>query len=129
MTDDDFGPPSSHVSLSAGTAAGLAGVLIGCALLISACTLMTFNVILYSRGFRGIPVDLARVGAVAGVGGVFLLGVFAVVCAARGWSAAARSGESQTLSVAGTFAAGAGLIAWIVAGTNLCMIVFDPTIG
>ena len=71
MHDDDFGPPSpTQLSLSTGTAGGLAGLLIGCSLLISACALMVFNILLFSHGFRGIPRDLAKLGGVVGVLGI-----------------------------------------------------------
>jgi hypothetical protein len=126
VTDDDFVPPvSTHFALSTGTGAGLAGVLIGCALLVSACALMAFNVLLFMRGFRDIPLNLARIGGVIGVGGVVVLGLYAVTSGLRGWSAAARGGESTALGVAGTAAGVVGLIAWLVAGINLLIILFS----
>lgn len=125
MTDDDYAPPSTtHLALSTGTAAGLAGLVIGCTLLISSCALMVFNILLFSRGFRGIPRDLAQLGGVIGVVGVALLGVCGVTMGARGWAAANRGGESSALGVAGTVAGAAGLVAWLIAGTDLVFILF-----
>lgn len=126
MHDDDFVPPSStQLSLSTGFAGGLAGVLIGCTLLLSACVLMVFNILLFSRGFRGIPRELAQIGGVIGVCGVIALGVAGVISGIRGWAAANRSGESNTLGTAGTLAAGVGLVAWIIAGIDLIFILFE----
>jgi hypothetical protein len=125
VTDDDFGPPSpTQLSLSTGTAAGLAGLLIGCSLLISACALMMFNVVLFSIGMRGIPVGLAQLGGIIGAGGVAILGAFGVASGLRGWSAANRDGESNALGIAGTAAGIVGLIAWIIAGIDLIFILF-----
>lgn len=126
MTEDDYLPPASAanaVSLSASTSAGLAGLLIGCTLLVSACALMVFNVLLFRGGLRGIPIDLARVGAIVGVFGVALLGVLAVVCGVRSWGGA-RRGESALLGAAATAAGVVGLVAWLVAGIDLVMILF-----
>lgn len=125
MTEDDYLPPSTgSVSLSAGAAAGLAGLLIGCTLIISACVLMVFNVILFSRGFVGIPIGLAQLGGVIGVPSVALLGVFAVGFGFKSWGSV-RSGESGVLGAAATAAGGAGLVAWLIAGINLLIILFS----
>ncbi len=124
MTEDEYMPPASAanaVSFSASAGAGLAGLLIGCTLLISACALMVFNVLLFRGGLRGIPIDLARAGAVVGVLGVALLGVLAVVCGAR--SCGVRRGESKALGVAATAAAVVGLVGWLIAGIDLIMIL------
>jgi hypothetical protein len=122
--EDDYGVPTSgSVSLSPGTGWGLAGLLIGCTLLVSSCALMAFNVLLFSRGFRGIPRDLAQIGGVIGVTGVAVLGVLAVVFGARGWAAASRREESVALGVAGTAAGVVGLVAWLIAGINLLAIL------
>ena len=124
MTDDDFAPPStSHVALSAGTGAGLAGLLIGCTLLVSACILMVFNVILFSLGMRGIPRDLAQLGGLIGAVGVAALGVFAVASGVRGWNAANRAGESNALGIAGTLAGAVGLVAWLIAAIDMLAIM------
>ena len=126
MTDDDFVPPlANQLTLSAGTGWGLAGLLIGCTLLISACALLVFNVLLFIQGMRGVPRDLARLGGVIGVGGVVLLGACAVGFGLRGWSAANRVGESPALGVAGTVSGSVGLVAWIIAGTDLIFILFS----
>src|SRR5262245_10540143 len=106
MSEDDFLPPPPTVmtlSLSKSTASGLASLLIGCSLLISACVLLVFNVILFTRGMRGIPEELARVGGLIGVFGVTLLGVLAVSLGLRSWGAA-RRGESRALGLAATAA-------------------------
>ena len=127
--DDEYLPPSASahatpISLSHGTAAGLAALLIGCALLISACVLMTFNVLLFRGGLRGIPMGLAQFGAVLGVGSVAALGLVAVVLGVRGWGAT-KEGESKALAVAGTGAAVGGWVAWMIAGVNLLIILFS----
>lgn len=126
MTDDEYAPPTTPagVALSTGTGAGLAGLLIGCTLLISACALMVFNVLLFIQGMRGVPRDLAQIGGIAGVSGVTILGVCGVTFGARGWVAANRTGESNALGIAGTATATVGLIAWIVAGADLIFILF-----
>src|SRR5688572_16343436 len=127
MTEDDFLPPSNTtVSLSAGTAAGLAGLLIGCTLIVSACVLMVFNVVLFSRGFRGIPIGLAQFGGAVGVPSVALLGVLAVGFGFKSWGSV-RCGESGALGAAATAASGAGLVAWLVAGINLLIILFSAS--
>ncbi|MBN9120905.1 MAG: hypothetical protein J0I06_17430, partial [Planctomycetes bacterium] len=100
MSEDEFLPPptAATLSLSRSTSAGLAGLLIGCTLLVSACVLMVFNVILFSRGMRGVPEELARIGGVIGVLGVALLGALAVLLGLRSWGTA-RRGESRALGV------------------------------
>jgi hypothetical protein len=125
MTDDDFLPPSAtQIALSPSAGAGIAGLLIGCTLLVSACMLMVFNVILHTRGLLGVPRDLAQVGGFIGTGVVALLGVFAVVLGIRSWGAA-RKGESRALGIGATAASAVGLIAWLVAGIDLMMILLD----
>ena len=120
MTEDEYAIPGpGSVSLSPAVGWGLAGLLIGCTLLLSACVLMVFNVLLFMRGMRGVPRDLAQVGGVIGVGGVALLGVLAVIFGYRGWSAASRREESGALGVAGCAAGAVGLVAWLIAGIDL----------
>ena len=124
MNDDDFAPPTvNHLALSTGTAAGLAGLLIGCTLLISACALMVFNVLLFSRGMRGIPRDLAQAGGFIGAVGVAALGLFAVTSGIRGWNAANRNGESIALGIAGTLAGVVGLVAWLIAAIDMLAVL------
>lgn len=119
MWDDDEPLPGAG-----GPAAwGLAGLLIGCTLLLSACTLMVFNVILFLSGLNNIPLDLARPAAMVATGGVAALGVLALVFGVRGWAGAARRGESAAFGVAGTAAAAVGLIAWLVAGVDLLAVL------
>jgi hypothetical protein len=125
MTDDDYYPLSTTpVTLSRGTSAGIAALVIGCTLLVSACVLMAFNILLFGHGLRGIPVGLAKFGAVLGVGSVAVLGLVAVVLGFRSWGAT-QDGESQALGVAATAAGGAGFVAWGIAGTNLLIILFS----
>ncbi len=129
MTDDDYLPPSSStsttpISLSPSTGAALSALLIGCALLISACVLMAFNVLLFRGGLRGIPIGLAQFGAVLGIGSIAVLGLVAIVLGIRGW-AAAREGESRAVGVAGTAAGIGGWVAWMIAGINLLIILFS----
>jgi hypothetical protein len=123
MDDEYHIPETNSVSLSPGVGWGLAGLLIGCTLLVSACALMVFNVLLFRTGFRGIPVDWAQLGAVIGTGGVALLGIFAVWCGTRGWSSATQRGETAAFGVAGTISAAVGLVAWLIAGIDLLAIL------
>ena len=53
------------------------------------------------------------------------LGQLGVVCGFRGLLAARREGESTLLPVAGAYAGGFGLIAWIIAGIDLIFILFS----
>jgi hypothetical protein len=121
MSDEEYSP-SDRGSSVLGSGWGLAGLLIGCTLLMSACVLMVFNILLFRGGLRGIPLDAARAAAVGAVAGVALLGVCAVVFGLRGWSAVKR-GESVALGVAGTFAGLVGLVAWLVAGGDLLLVL------
>ena len=124
MSEEDYAiPTSGSVSLSPGTGWGLGALLIGCTLLVSSCALMVFNVLLFARGLRGIPRDLAQLGGVIGVVGVALLGLLAVVFGLRGWAAAAHREESIALGVAGTAAGLVGLVAWLIAGIDLLAIL------
>lgn len=124
MADDDYGVGgSSGVSLTPGAAGGLSALLVGLALLVSACALMVFNVILFGIGMRGIPVEAARVGGVIGVVGVALLGLLGVVVGIRAWAAAARNRESLALGGLGTAAAVVGLVGWLIAGVDLVLIL------
>ncbi|AMV23255.1 hypothetical protein VT84_02520 [Gemmata sp. SH-PL17] len=125
MSEDDFVPPStsSALALSPGTGGGLAGLAIGCTLLISACVLMVFNVILFGRGLVDVPRDLAQYGGLIGTTGVAILGLIAVIISVRSWSAARQSGESVALNVAATAASLVGLVAWLIAGIDLMMIL------
>jgi hypothetical protein len=123
MNDDDYYPPSANqVSLSPCAGAGVASLAIGCTMLASACVMMAVNVVLFRGGLWGVPIPLALIGTVIGIGSIAALGAFATVLGIRGWNAA-REGESKAPAVAGTFAAAGGLVAWIIAGTNLFMIL------
>lgn len=126
MTEDDYLPPTADhgLSLSATTGAGLAGLLIGCTLLLSACVLMVFNVMLFTRGLWGVPIDLARVGGGIGVLGVALLGVLAVACGVKSWRGGRRDGSS-VLGIAAMAAGAVGLVAWLIAGIDLMMILLQ----
>jgi hypothetical protein len=132
MRDDEYLPPDydspSGFTLSRSTGAGLAGLLIGCTLLVSACVLMTFNILLhshFSHGLHGIPIGLSLVGAAIGLPSVTLLGVFGFVMGIRSWSAVPR-GEAGALGAAATFAGFVGMAAWVIAATNLVMILLTP---
>lgn len=121
VSDEDYPFPDRGSVVGSGW--GLAGLLIGCALLPSACALMAFNVLLFRGGLRGIPLDVARPAAVAGVLGVLLLGLCAIGFGVRGWAGAGRRGESAALGVAGTAAAAVGFVAWGIAGVNLLAVL------
>jgi hypothetical protein len=129
MTEDEFLPadPPTGLTLSRSTSAGLAGLVIGCTLLVSACVLMAFNVLLFVHFFagrRGLPIGLALVGATIGLSGVAVLGVVAFVLGIRSWSSA-RAGEARALGVAATLAGLVGLIAWLIASINLMVILLS----
>lgn len=127
--DDEFLPPSSSthaapVALSQSAGAGLTALLIGCTLLISACVLMAFNVVLFRGGLGGIPIKLAIFGAVLGLGSVAAMGMVGIVIGIRGWSVA-HADEPRVLAVGGTAAAIGGWVGWMIAATNLMMILLS----
>jgi hypothetical protein len=125
VSDDEYIPPgSTSVSLSAGVAWGVAAMAVGCTLLLSACVLMVFNILLFTHGLFGIPRDWARIGGGIGVGGVAVLGLCAIGFGVKGWNAALRRGESTAFGVAGTIIALVGFVAWAVAGIDLLAILF-----
>jgi hypothetical protein len=122
MSEDDFHPPiGGFVGLDA--AWGLAGLLIGCALLVSSCTLMVFNIVLFRGGLAGVPLDIARPAAVVGVIAVAGLGAAATGFGVRGWAGAVRRGESAALGVAGSMTGLVGLVAWFIAGGDLLAVL------
>ncbi|MBP3959350.1 hypothetical protein J8F10_29240 [Gemmata sp. G18] len=125
MSEDDYTPPSTAptLSLSPGTGAGIAGLVIGCTLLLSACVLMVFNVILFVQGMRDVPRDLAQCGGLIGTTGGAVLGLISVGISVRGWDATRRSGESSVLGFAAFAASVVGLGAWLIAGIDLMMIL------
>ena len=123
MDDEYHFPESNSVSLSAGVGWSLASLSIGCTLLISACVLMVFNIILFESRLRGIPKELAQIGGVIGMVAVALLGVCAVLWGYRGWSAAVRKGEATALGVAGTVVSVVGLVAWLIAAIDLLAVL------
>jgi hypothetical protein len=120
---DDSLDESATPAFWASSAWGFSGLLIGCTLLLSACTLMVFNVILFRGGLFGIPAELARVAGIVGVAGVACLGLLAVGCGVRGWLTATGGRGAVAFGVAGTAAALAGLVAWLIAGADLLAIL------
>jgi hypothetical protein len=123
MDDDYHFPEQNSVSLSAGFGWGLAALLIGCSLLMSACMLMVFNVILFRSGMGGIPRELAQIGGVIGMVSVALLGACGAWWGYRGWSAAVRQKESTAMGVAGTVVSVVGLVAWLIAAIDLLAVL------
>lgn len=115
IDDDEYRPGAPASERNADLARGLGALLIGLALLLGACVLEVFNVLLFRSGFRGIPLDLARVGGIVGCGAVALLGLFALIQGFR----AGRGGFGALAPLA----AGVGLIAWLIASINLIMIL------
>jgi len=97
---------------------GLSALLIGCALLLSACTLMVFNVILFHGGLRGIPIELAHYAGIIGTAGVAILGLVSIGFGIRGWQSGAAG-----FGVAGTVASLVGLVAWLIASGDLLAIL------
>ncbi len=102
---------------------GFSALLIGCTLLLAACTLMVFNVILFHGGFAGIPVELARAAGLIGVLGVALLGIFSVGFGFRGWVMSRDDRGPSGLGIAGTAMSAVGLVAWLIAGGDLLAIL------
>jgi hypothetical protein len=88
---------TESLSLTPGTAWGLAALLVGCSLLISACALMVFNVTMFGIGLRGVNKEFDQPGGVIGALSVALLGVCSTLWGYRGWSAAVHKGESTAL--------------------------------
>jgi hypothetical protein len=123
MDDEYHFPEVNSISLSAGFGWGLAALLVGCCLLMSACTLMVFNILLFMKGLQGIPIELAQIGGVIGMVSVALLGICAAWWGFRGWSAAVRQGESTAMGVAGTVVAVVGLVAWLIAAIDLLAVL------
>jgi hypothetical protein len=115
--DDDYRPGAPAGTRTEEFARGLAALLIGLALLLSACVLEVFNVLLFRGGMRGIPRDLSLVGGFVGCGAVSLLGLFAAV---KGAGAVRRTGFGWLAPLAATV----GLIAWLIASVNLMAILF-----
>lgn len=126
MSEDDYLPPGSATGVwpSRAAGAGLVALAVGCALLVSACVMMCFNVLLFRGGLGGIPRGLGLFAAFLGVGSVALMGLVAVISGARGWAAVGED-EPKALSAGGTAAAAGGLVAWLIAGTNLLIILLS----
>jgi drug/metabolite transporter (DMT)-like permease len=104
---------------------GLASLLIGCTLLVAACVLLVFNVLLFRGGPAGIPTGLALVGGLIGSLAVSILGLASLLFGIWGWRHAHVVGESPALGVAGVIASFAGLVAWLIAAIDLMMILFS----
>jgi hypothetical protein len=120
---DDHDEPTPIPEFWRSAAWGFSALVIGCTLLLSACVLMVFNVILFHGGFQGIPVELSQAVGTVGVIGVALLGLVSLWLGIRGWSMASGGRGSVALGVAGTATSLVGLIAWLIAGGDLLMIL------
>jgi hypothetical protein len=112
MLDEDFqhDPSSSRRVSSQGW--GLAGLLIGCSLVVAGPIMMVFGVLLEERRL-GFPLGLALLATGLAMGVVALLGVLGMVCGLRGWNRSIAQNESTSLGVAGTWASLIGLLVWL----------------
>jgi hypothetical protein len=104
---------------------GLASLLIGCTLLVAACGVLVFNVLLFRTGPAGIPVSLALAGGLIGSLVVTALGAASLMFGMRGWQQASATRSSPALGIAGMTASGAGLVAWLIAAIDLIMILYS----
>jgi hypothetical protein len=104
---------------------GLASLFIGCTLLLAACIILVFNVLLFRGGPAGIPVGLAFMGGLIGTAGLSALGLASFMFGVYGWRQAHMIGSSPALAVAGVFVSLAGLMAWLIAAIDLLMILLS----
>jgi drug/metabolite transporter (DMT)-like permease len=102
---------------------GLASLLIGCTLLIAACVLLVFNVVLFRAGPAGIPTALAFAAGLIGALVVCALSVASVLFGIWGWQEAQAERASAGLSVAGITVSFVGSITWLIAAIDLNMIL------
>src|SRR5262245_42090982 len=94
---------------------GLASLLIGCALLVAACVVLVFNVLLFRGGPAGIPTGLAFAGGLIGTLVVSALGLASLLFGIRASQQAYAAGSSPALGVAGVVTSFAGLLVWLIA--------------
>jgi hypothetical protein len=71
---------------------GLASLVIGCTLLLAACIILAFNVLLFRGGPAGIPVGLAFMGGLIGTAALSALGLASFLFGVYGWGQPRRSG-------------------------------------
>lgn len=102
---------------------GISALAIGCTLLLSSCTLMIFNLLLFNQGPLGIPITLARIVGMIAVIGISLLGLASVTFGIRSWRDSASNGDSVGFGVAGTLTSFVGLVAWLIAGGDMLIIL------
>src|ERR1700722_8438415 len=79
---------------------GLASLLIGCTLLVAACVILVFNVILFRAGPAGIPTTLAFTGGLIGALAVSVLGLASLLFGVWGWQRAHLENSTPALGVA-----------------------------
>jgi hypothetical protein len=126
--DTQAGPADGHAPVTGFTSAvqwGLASLLIGCTLLLAACVVLVFNVLLFRGGPAGIPTLLAFAGGVIGTLAVSALGLASLLFGMHGWRQAYAVGSSPALGVAGVTVNIAGLVAWTIAALDLLFILHD----
>lgn len=104
---------------------GLASVVIGCTLLVAACVVLVFNVLLFRGGPADIPIGLALAGGLIGTLVVSALGLASLLFGVRGWQQAYAGGSSPGLPIAGVAASVAGLAAWLIAAIDLLVILYS----
>jgi len=122
--DTQAGPADGSVTgFTSAVQWGLASLLIGCTLLVAACVVLVFNVLLFHGGPGGIPTLLAFAGGVIGTLAVSVLGLASLLFGMRGWQQAYAVGSSPALGVAGMAVSIAGLVAWLIAAIDLILIL------
>jgi FtsH-binding integral membrane protein len=125
LDEDDLPRERVRPQAVSAQSGGIVALVLGCTLLLAACILMVFNVLLFTSGLFGIPIEIAQIGALIGTMGVAVLGIAGISFGVRGWLAASRQQEPTAFGAAGTMAAIVGLIAWLIASTDLMLILFS----
>jgi hypothetical protein len=120
------GQPDFRAPITGFTSAvqwGLASILIGCTLLVTASVVLVFNVLLFHGGPAGIPTGLALAGGLIAALVVSALGLASLLFGVRGWQEAYASSSSPGLSIAGVGASVVGLVAWMIVAIDLIAIL------
>jgi hypothetical protein len=126
--DTPVGQPDVRTPITGFTSAvqwGLASVLIGCTVLVTASVVLVFNVLLFHGGPVGIPTGLALAGGLIATLVVSGLGLAGLSFGVRGWQQAYAEGSSPGLSIAGVGASVTALAAWLIVAIDLVAILLS----